>query len=85
MSNPHKKFYILYDGRARCGDESDAMVLTTATNRNRAKRERWVGVNRKYRYYADSVWYSYDYSDDGETLINGTMRLDLSPLPPGLR
>ena len=57
------------------------MVLTTSHNRRSAIREREEGVKRGYHWYADSVWYSYEYSNDGETLINGTMRLDMSPVP----
>jgi hypothetical protein len=78
--------FLLYDGRAKGGDPTDAIVMTTATNEAEARREgetSWKGY--------DAVWYEYQFttvegngkhglpkSDKCEVLV----RYDLPPCNP---
>lgn len=70
------KVFILYDGRARCGNTDDATVLTTASTEKECFGE---GGN----YGSDSIWFEYDESIEGGDVVlrNPRMRLDLSINP----
>lgn len=76
-----EKAFILYDGRARCGNTHGAAVLTTATSEAQCRKE---GGN----YGSDAIWFEYDkFPDpdrpDGKHVLISTerMREDLSINP----
>lgn len=69
------KFFILYDGRAKCGNPDDAVALDTVESEEEARE--YGEYNRKGY---DAIWFEYD--EDGEHLINATPRYDLPPCSP---
>lgn len=69
------KTFILYDGRAKCGDPDDAAVLVTAESEEEAREDGqldWKGH--------DAIWYEYDLV--GNKAVNGRPRYDLPPCSP---
>jgi hypothetical protein len=64
-----KKIFVLYDGRAKDGDPDSAEVMGTAHSEQEALK-----ASRTAQH--DAVWYEYDV--DGNRLLNGKPRLDLS-------
>lgn len=66
------KSFILFDGRAKSGDSSDATVLDTADTEEEAIESGKVDW-RKY----DAIWYEFDL--EGNNLVNGKPRWDLPP------
>lgn len=69
-----KKQYVLYDGRARCGDPDDATVCDTAESESEVREQ----SDFTHENFPDSVWYEYDCDQEGN-LSDGKIRLDLSP------
>lgn len=63
-----EKMFILYDGRARYGDEDNAAVLVTAETEREA---------RSYRgdFNSDSIWFEYKLVDG--VAIEGRRREDI--------
>jgi len=62
------KMFLLYDGRA-WKNPDDALVLCTADSEEEARRD-------SQDHPPDSVW--YEYQINGDKLINGKIRPDLS-------
>lgn len=67
-----KKIFILYDGRGKSGDTSEASIYDVAESEKEVQE-----INNDYNFFSDSIWYEYD--DDKGTLINEKARWDLSP------
>lgn len=64
------KLYVLYDGRARLGETDDATAYTTERSEEECLRTADT-------YGVDAIWYEYD--EEGDQLVNETIRYDLSP------
>jgi len=69
-----KKFFFLYDGRARCGDTDEAMVCDSAETEVEVRDQ----SDFTKKHFPDGVWFEYDCDGEGN-LSNEQMRLDLSP------
>jgi hypothetical protein len=75
-AKPGTKVFVLYDGRAKVGDQDNALVITTAPTEAEARE---VGETTFKSY--DAIWFECDVveKDDGDFLENGTPRWDLPP------
>lgn len=72
-----KSLFVLYEGRARCGDTDDASVLDTAESEEEVRDQAQFVIDN----FPDGVvWYQYDDIDNN--LTNERIRLDLSPEMP---
>jgi hypothetical protein len=79
MNEPVKKMFILYDGRARCGNLDEAGIFTSWEPPTQYDLPHAPTMRREAREFGlDSIWFEYDIAADNKTLINPRMRKDLS-------
>ena len=72
-----KSLFVLYEGRARCGDTDGASVLDTAESEQEVRDQAQFVIDN---FPDGAVWYQYDDIDNN--LTNERIRLDLSPEMP---
>jgi hypothetical protein len=68
-----KQMFVLYDGRAKSGNDEDADVMDTADTEIQARKrgaKSWKGH--------DGIWFQYRL-DDQENLLEGRPRWDIPP------
>ena len=68
------KIFLLYDGRAKLGDEDDANVMDVAHSEEEARESGEVDWGGH-----DAIWYEYDDPGEGKTIRDGKKRWDLPP------
>lgn len=66
--------FILYDGRAKCGSEDEASVLTIVQTEDQARRD---GATNRWSEY-DAIWYECPLLDE-KNVGPGVPRWDLPP------
>jgi len=67
----HGRLFILYDGRAKMGEPSEASIMDTADTEEEARKS----GQEDWKDY-DAIW--YEYQDDNDP---GEPRWDLPPAP----
>ncbi len=71
-SRAGKKIFILYDGRAKCGDTDDAAVMDTANS----EREAWAASRQCWRK-VDAIWYENVFDAEGKVATEVGPRFDI--------